>query len=222
MLPFTREAFFNVFAAYNERLWPLVAILWVLTAFVFVAFVRATRIPRWLIPGLLIVHWVWSGVAYHAAYFSAINPAAWAFSGLFLLEAGLLVWYGLVRGQLHFTSGRSLRHVLSFALVFYSLTYPLVARAEGHTYPPMPTFGLPCPTTILTIGFLMSAGRSLPPAVALVPLFWAFVGGSAAFLLGVRADLVLLVAGILLAMNLMVSRRELRRGRGAQSQVTAA
>jgi hypothetical protein len=37
------------------------------------------------------------------------------------LEAGLLAWYGLVRGQLHFRSGLSRRQVLSFALVLYSL-----------------------------------------------------------------------------------------------------
>ena len=30
-------------------------------------------------------HWIWSALAYHAAFFTRINPAAWVFAALFLL-----------------------------------------------------------------------------------------------------------------------------------------
>jgi hypothetical protein len=69
--------------------------------------------------------------------------------------------------------------------------------------PRLPTFGVPCPTTILTIGFLLATDRLLPRSVAVVPLVWAFIGGSAAFLLGVRADAMLLAAGIVLAIDII-------------------
>lgn len=55
---------------------------------------------------------------------------------------------------------------------------------------------MPCPTTILTIGFFLSADRPVSAAVAFIPILWAFIGGSAAFLLGVRTDLILLAAGL--------------------------
>ena len=47
------------------------------------------------------------------------------------------------------------------------------------------------PNHVLTIGFLL-AESSLPRVVAVIPLLWAFIAGSSAFLLGVRADLMLL------------------------------
>ena len=87
------------------------------------------------------------------------------------------------------------------------MLYPAIARAEGHAFPRLPTFGVPCPTTILTIGFLLAADRSLPRLVAVIPLVWAVIGGSAAFLLGVRADLMLVAAGIALAVDMIHPRR---------------
>lgn len=68
--------------------------------------------------------------------------------------------------------------------------------AAGHRYPVTPTFGLPCPTTILTIGLLAWTGFRTSPALWIVPLLWTMVGGSAATLLGMHEDLALPVAGV--------------------------
>lgn len=104
-LPFTRDEFFNVFGAYNERLWPFALALWLLTACALVVLTRARPVRPWIIPGLLALHWAWAGLAYHAAFFSRINPAAWVFSGIFLLEAGLLLWYGVVHRRFQLSRG---------------------------------------------------------------------------------------------------------------------
>jgi hypothetical protein len=202
-LPFTRDDFFDVFAAYNQRLWPFALALWLLTAYALVRLIRARSGGPWWIPELLAIHWAWAALAYHAAFFSRINPAAWVFSGLFVLEAGLFLWYGVVRGPLQLSHGPFLQRLLSCGLIAYALLYPAIVRAEGHAFPRLPTFGVPCPTTILTIGFLLAAGKSLPPVVAVIPLLWAFIAGSSAFLLGVRADLMLLAAGIALVVAMI-------------------
>ena len=212
-LPFTPDAFFDVLAAYNQRLWPFALVLWLLTAYALVVLTRARPVGPWFIPGLLAIHWAWAGLAYHAAFFSRINPAAWGFSGLFLLEAGLLLWHGVVHRRLQLSRGLFFRQVLSWGLIAYALLYPAIARAEGHAFPRLPTFGVPCPTTILTIGFLLAADRSLPRLLAVIPLVWAVIGGSAAFLLGVRADLMLVAAGIALAVDMIRPRRAKNIGR---------
>jgi len=212
-LPFTPDAFFDVLAAYNQRLWPFALVLWLLTAYALVVLTRARPVRPWFIPGLLAIHWAWAGLAYHAAFFSRINPAAWGFSGLFLLEAGLLLWHGVVHRRLQLSRGLFFRQVLSWGLIAYALLYPAIARAEGHAFPRLPTFGVPCPTTILTIGFLLAADRSLPRLLAVIPLVWAVIGGSAAFLLGVRADLMLVAAGIALAVDMIRPRRAKNIGR---------
>ena len=59
----------------------------------------------------------------------------------------------------------------------------------------MPTFGLPCPTTIFTIGLLCFAVQPLPRSPLIGPLLWCLVGAQAAFFLGVQPDLGLIVAG---------------------------
>jgi hypothetical protein len=131
-------------------------LLWLLTAYALVVLTRARPVRPWFIPGLLAIHWAWAGLAYHAAFFSRINPAAWVFSGLFLLEAGLQFWHGVVHRPLLLSRGPFFRHLLSRGLIAYALLYPAIARAEGHAFPRLPTFGVPCPTTILTIGFLLA------------------------------------------------------------------
>jgi hypothetical protein len=36
--------------------------------------------------------WLWNAVVYHAVFFTRINPAAWLFAGLFLVQAALFFW----------------------------------------------------------------------------------------------------------------------------------
>jgi hypothetical protein len=42
-LPFTHAGFLDLFAAYNAALWPVVAVLWLLTAWALVAWMRKGR-----------------------------------------------------------------------------------------------------------------------------------------------------------------------------------
>lgn len=203
-LPFTPAQFFDVFAAYNRSLWPFAFALWLSTLAAVVVFARTReRSSRFLVI-LLAVQWAWVALAYHAAFFSHINPAAWLFTALFLIQSALFVWFGVARSELHFSPGGLPRHAAAWTLIIYSLIYPAIVRVEGHAYPAAPTFGLPCPTTLLTIGFLLAADPPWPRAVALVPLAWAFVAGSASILLGVRADLMLWLAGIALTARVLV------------------
>ncbi len=73
--------------------------------------------------------------------------------------------------------------------------YPIWATFAGHGYPELPTFGLPCPTAIFTIGVLALGHGAGVRAVLVVPLLWSLVGSQAALLLDVKPDLGLLVAG---------------------------
>jgi hypothetical protein len=195
-LPFTIDQFFDVFGAYNRSLWPVALGLWIY-ALLGVAILARHRNGGRFITILLAVQWVWAAVAYHAMFFTRINPAAWFFSVLFLAESGLLIWSVGARGDhLHFSPTGTPRHILSWTLIAYALVYPTIARAEGHAFPELPTFGVPCPTTLLTIGFLFAVDPPMPWVIAVIPIVWAFIAGSAALLLGVRADLMLWVAGV--------------------------
>ena len=210
-LPFTPVEFLDVFSAYNTALWPAALALWLMSLGLLVVAFRASEPPHRMIAALLAVHWSWSALAYHAAFFTRINPAAWLFTGLFLIEAVLFARCAVARRQLlRFSRAPSLRHIVAGSLVVFSLVYPAINVVQGFRFPRVATFGVPCPTTILTLGLLLVAE---PPSwtLAAIPIVWALVGGSAALLLGVQADLMLFVAAALLVGRLATRRWRSRR-----------
>jgi len=60
----------------------------------------------------------------------------------------------------------------------------------------MPTFGLPCPTTIFTFGMLAFLRPPYPRYLFVLPLVWVLIASQAAFLFGMVEDLGLLPAGL--------------------------
>jgi Family of unknown function (DUF6064) len=200
-MPFSRDAFLDIFAIYNGAWWPAALALWIATLVAFVIRVDDDyKRDEWTF-GLIAFQWAWSAIAYHANLFSRINPTAWLFALLFLIEASLFVWYGVAQRRLRFSAEDSTPRFFGYALVVYGLLYPFIALLGDHAYPRVPTFGVPCPTTIVTVGFLMLVRDRIPAALVVVPLLWAAIGGSAAFLFGVRADFVLPAAGLILALR---------------------
>ena len=197
-LPFTKEQFFDLFVAYNEALWPAVVALWI-ASMVVVALRLSARHQhdRW-VSALLVWHWAWSALAYHAAFFTRINPAAWLFAAVFLGQAVLVFRVGVVQRRLSFAPWGSAWAPLAWGLIVYSLAYPAINAFDHRSLVRIPTFGLPCPTTIFAAGVLMLATPRCW-SLSVVPVIWAAIGGSATFLLGVYADVALPIAGIALA-----------------------
>jgi hypothetical protein len=196
-LPFTETEFFDVLAAYNTALWPAALALWVVSLAAVLLFIRGGNRAHRALCALLVAHWAWSAIAYHAAFFTRINPAGWLFAGLFVTQAWLFVWFGIVHGRLQFSTGRSARHVLAALMVAYSFAYPILNLALGLEYPRIPLFAVPCPTTIFTAGLLLAAQR--PPWILMViPVLWSVIATSATVLFDVRADFMLLPAAVLL------------------------
>jgi len=88
--------------------------------------------------------------------------------------------------------------VLSLVFCAYALAYPLLALATGLHWPRLPSFGVPCPTTLLTVGLLLGLAPRRLRGLSVIPWLWCLVGGSAALVLGVRPDLMLWVAAVVL------------------------
>jgi hypothetical protein len=195
-LPFTPDQFFGVFAEYNRLFWPVVAAWWCATV---AALLMVWRNPsRWsrMLALFLAVLWLWNAVAYHAWLFTRINAAAWLFAGFFAVQ-GVLFLSERGRPLTFFSSGGAMQ-AIGVALTAYALAYPMLTLALGHSYPATPTYGLPCPTAILTIGLLLTVQGGPPMYLALIPMAWGFIGGSAAMFLRVPTDYVLLAAGFLM------------------------
>ncbi len=203
-LPFTHDQFLAAFGAYNTTFWPVVLGLWLSSACALARFLSGRPSSRLL--GLILAgSWLW-GAMYHFVYFAPINPAARLFGILFVIEAALLAWSSLIRRTIHFAPGRAPRHLIGIALFIYALLYPGLALAAGLHWPSMPTFGVPCPTTLMTAGLLLTVPSTAIRWVSVIPLLWTVIGGSAALLLGVPPDLALPVAGTVLLLYLAFPR----------------
>ena len=46
------------------------------------------------IAAILGLMWLWTGLAYHAVHFSAINRAGYGFAALFVVQGLMLAWAG--------------------------------------------------------------------------------------------------------------------------------
>ena len=196
-LPFTPTQFFEVFQRYNEAVWPAQIALGLLAAAAVGLVIARRARPVFLILALL---WAWMGLAYHLAFFRAINPVAALFGVAFLIAAADFFWNGVLRERLQLGWPAPARAAAGLALMGYALVgYPLVAVLAGQAYPAMPTFGLPCPGTIFTAGVLLFLKAPYPRHVLLVPLAWTLIGVQAALLFGVSEDFGLLGAAAALA-----------------------
>jgi hypothetical protein len=213
--PFTRDAFFEVFAAYNTAVWPLQLVLPLVTLLVLALLVKDAPWRGRAMSVWLAALWAWMAIGYHWRFFTAINPAARIFAAAFLAQALLLLWHGLRSGGLRFIPRDNAVGYAGGFLVAYALfAYPLIGFAAGQTYPALPTFGLPCPTTIFTLGVFLWLVPTIPWALLVIPSLWAVVAVSAATSFGVTEDFMLPVAA---ALALGVAGWQRRRARESDS-----
>lgn len=208
MLPFTRAEFFEVFAAYNAVTWPAAIAAYPLAfAALLLAWCGAARSGR-LVGFILALMWAWVGLVYHGVYFSQINPIAYAFVAIFVVQALLFAIHAVRSGGFQFTRRSRWRAIVAAAMVVYAmLAYPLIGLLSGERLAELPLFGVaPCPLLIFTFALMILAAR-VPWWLWIVPLLWSAIGGSAAVLLAVPQDWALPVSALAALALAWVDRR---------------
>jgi hypothetical protein len=208
-LPFSRAAFLDIFADYNAAIWPIqIAAIALGLAAVSMVFWR-TKASDLTIAGVLAILWIWTGIAYHGMYFSAINNAAYVFAVMFAIQGGLLIVSGFIQQSLRFGYRNDWAAWTGLAFIVYAMIiYPVLAALTGHSYPQLPMFGVtPCPVALFTFGVLLLTTASVPRWLLVIPALWSLIGGSAAFLLGIAPDWPLLASGFIAVPLLLIRNR---------------
>jgi hypothetical protein len=207
VLPFTPDQFLAVFVNYNTAIWPIQIGAYLLGGVALALLFRKSPGADRAITGILAAMWLWTGLAYHALFFSAINKAAYLFAALFFIQGGSLIYAGMYHDQIRFSLRPGLATWAGWLFIAYAaILYPLISLSTGHRYPEMPMFGVtPCTVTIFTFGFLLLTTPPLSRWLLVVPSVWSLIGGSAAILLHVPQDWLLLASGFV-AVPLIVSR----------------
>jgi hypothetical protein len=217
-LPFTVEQFYRVFVEYNDAIWPMQIVLYLVGFAALFLLFRARTTDSRFISGMLGLLWAWAAIAYYFTFFTAISRSGWVI-GSVLLAGGIWIgWVGAVKNEIRFQLRGDLRGWVGWMLIVYALiAYPLIGYAVGHRFPAMPTFGAPCPVTIFTVGLLMLAASPVPRSVFVAPAVWGLFGGATAtFQLGVYQDAGLMIAGAIALVAAIFSAKPI----GAAKPVT--
>jgi hypothetical protein len=197
-LPFTIEQFLDVFRQYNENIFPLQFFFYLLAFLIIILIAKKTVYSAKVIFLILAFLWIWMGLVYHLKYFTTINKAAYLFGVVFIIQGLIFLINGVFNNDLSFSSQLNRNSITGGVLILLSLiVYPLLSTYNGHIYPFTPTLGLPCPSTILTLGVLCFISNKARLSLWLLPLLWTLIGFTAALSLGMKEDYLLLIAGIL-------------------------
>lgn len=195
--PFTTEQFFEIIEKYNVSVFPLQLIIMVLGIIAVLLLHSKYKNRNGLITGFLGLLWLWIGIAYHLSFFTTINKAAYAFGGLFILQ-GLFFFAELIRGKTEFQFTRDFKGYSGYFFILFGLIiYPLISYFMEGDFPGTIALGLPCPTTILTFGFLMLSAGKLSKYLLIIPSIWAVIGTGAAVNFDVYQDYVMFLAAII-------------------------
>jgi len=197
-LPFTIEQFLEVFEEYNRYIWPAQLIAYLLGGSALFLIIRNKSRSDTIINVILGTFWIWMGAVYHILFFSGINPAAYIFGFLFILQGILFLVLNRTEHKLQFIFRKDLYGLIGGLFILYAMIgYLLLGYALGHVYPQSPVFGVaPCPTVIFTFGILLWTKGKVAYWILIIPGIWALIGFSAAYQLTIYEDLGLVIAGI--------------------------
>ncbi|MBK8664210.1 MAG: hypothetical protein IPN18_21385 [Ignavibacteriales bacterium] len=149
-------------------------------------------------------------------FFPSINPAAYGFAFLCIIQAIIFVWLA-VSGKVDFRYPDGLRGIVgSIVMIYALLIYPVIGHFLGHSYPNSPTFGAPCPTTIFTFGILLWSNK-LPKYSLIIPTIWALIGFTAAFTMGIWEDTALPISAFATIFLLKSEKEQIRRNNNFHS-----
>jgi hypothetical protein len=166
----------EVFASYNSAVWPVQPVLWALAIAVVALALEDIPWRSRAICVLLAVLWGWMAVAYQWMQVGAITPLGKAYAVLFLAQAALILVLGFRPQPMHFRpQGDLLGFAGSFMVACALMIHPVIAIRVGNGYPAFPTFGVPNPTVIFTIGVLLWAKPRAHEALFVIPTMWTII-----------------------------------------------
>jgi len=213
LLLFSPRTYYRMFELYHQEIWPAQLVAVALALAIVVLLRRDDEWRGAAIAGLLTACWVWVAIVFHVRRYATINWAARYFAVLFVAQAALLVWTGVVRRRITFRRWSESFAWLAPALFILGVMLPpLVGRAAGRSWSQVELIGLtPDATAVATLGILLLASPRAPRALMVVPLSWCVIGGATLWALESPEAWVPIAAGVgtLIAMltPLMPGRR---------------
>jgi len=180
---FSETVYYRQFELYNQAIWPLhtVAIL-----FSLLIGYALWKMPVWagrVMSGLLVVAWLWVAWEFLYQRFQQIHVVAEYYALGFVLQAGLLVWDGVIKNCLTRCSTSQLRIMTGAMALFVALVlYPFTPFMTGRNGLQFEMFAItPDPTVLATLAILFI--YKAPKVLYVIPVIWVIVSGMTLFII---------------------------------------
>ncbi len=213
-LLFSPQTYHRLFELYNAAIWPAQIAAVAVGLAILLLLVRPKRTRSRLLAAFLAACWFWIAIAFHANRYATINWAAIYFAWAFGLEAGLLLWTGIVRARLVFERDAALAGRAGFwTFVFALAVQPLIGLLLGRGWRQIEIFGIaPDPTALATLGILLLATGRARWHLIVIPAIWCAISGATLWTMEAPDAWVLPLAAILVVFLAARKSRVLRRG----------
>ena len=214
--PFTSEQFFKVFENYNAFVFPAQYVFIFFGILALILLFSDKKHKNMFTGTLLGVFWIWMGLAYYLTFFTGISKAGIGFALLFLFE-GIYLIYATFRLKIEFTFKRSVSNYLAlFFIIFGIFLYPIIGYIRGEELLRTISLGLPCPTTIFTLGFLMFCKDKAARTLIIIPTVWSIIGISAALNFNITQDFLMVIAAITANISIWKKNKAINKQRRLQ------
>jgi len=173
----TGEQLLEAVATYNQAIWPMQIIGYVLALITVVLAFKKTVWASRINFAVLTFFWLWVALMYWLPSARPAFPIGYAFLVLYLIE-GVLFLIQAVKGKLTFGTYNKGHTIGGLTMILYTMIgYPLLAIFLDHPYPQASLIGLtPCPLTLFTFGLLLLTRSAVPIILLIIPLFWGLSG----------------------------------------------
>jgi hypothetical protein len=209
-LLFSARTYYRLFELYNADIWPAQLVALALGLFILASLFRSAAWCGKAVTTILAACWLWVAWAFHAERYASINWAAIYFAIGFAAEALLLIWFGLVRGELPCAPAGDVVHVAGLGVFLFALiVQPLIGPAIGRPWTQAEIFGVaPDPTAIATLGILLLASRRTAWALMPIPIIWCAISGATLWTMQSQDALIMPLAALLVL--LLVARKTVK------------
>jgi hypothetical protein len=177
LLLFSPRTYYRMIERHNEAVWPAHLLTMALGLGILGALRRPSARQGQIIAGILAILWMWVAWAFLLQRYATINWAVKYVVPLFVLEALLLVWWGVIRRKLSFAVRPGASGRLGIALLIVGiLLYPELAAISGRPWHQAEVFGIaPDPTVVSTAGVLLLTNSGVRWGLLPVPLLWCAI-----------------------------------------------
>lgn len=193
----TGEQLLELFATYNQQIWPMQIVAYVLGFAGLVLAIWGRSLANRAVTAVLAFFWLWVALLFWLPGARQGFAPGYIFAAVFLVQ-GVLFLHQTLRPRMTFGFQRILASWAGVFFALYALVgYPAVGWLVNHIYPQAPPFGLtPCPLVAYTFGLLLLTRTSFPKILLILPLFYA-VSGVYWATLGMVEDIGMALSGVL-------------------------